>query len=552
MNVKRARFVICASAALTVLALVARPARANAQLISPGKLSTAHAELEGVRGCTNCHELRKTGIANGKCLSCHEVLATRMTAGRGYHAQRAQQSCAECHKEHFGRDFEVVRLDVATFDHARTGYRLETGHTRVECRACHRAERIESADVQDWTRAHGNAEATYLGLGTACITCHGTDDPHGGQFGQRKCDACHSAGEWNSPVRFDHARTSYPLTGRHRDVECGACHPTERANGASRVRYDGVPATGCNACHTDPHGGAMNNACASCHETGGWKRVSRATVENRFDHTRTRFPLRGRHAEAACADCHASALNAATGIAIRYAKGAGTATYPRPLFDGCQACHTDYHERAFAGSPGGPACGGCHTESGWSPVSFDIERHARTAYPLTGAHIAVACSACHGAGGRSTTAPPGRLASPVRPKAVFRLASQDCVACHREHSPHGERFGERPCSACHETATFEVKTFDHALAGREPCRSCHASDNPHRDQFGDAGCETCHETRSYRIERFDHTRARFTLDGAHARVPCAGCHTTGASDANGFVRYRPLRTECTACHGGAT
>src|SRR5512134_2620274 len=113
-----------AARATLVLVMLALSAEARGQLISPGKLSSAHEELEGVRACTNCHELRKTGASNAKCLSCHDPLAARITAGRGYHAKLAQQPCAECHEEHFGREFKLVRLDADSFDHARTGYAL--------------------------------------------------------------------------------------------------------------------------------------------------------------------------------------------------------------------------------------------------------------------------------------------------------------------------------------------------------------------------------------------------------------------------------------------
>ena len=38
------------------------------------------------------------------------------------------------------------------------------------------------------------------------------------------------------------------------------------------------------------------------------------------------------------------------------------------------------------------SCATCHTTSGWSPATFD---HAKTGFPLTGAHATVACAQCH-------------------------------------------------------------------------------------------------------------------------------------------------------------
>ena len=118
------------------LALVAAPP-ARAQVISPGKLSAPHADLEGMRNCTECHELGKAGADDRRCLACHAPLARRIAAGRGLHARFRNQQCAACHKEHFGRDFELVRFDPRGFDHARTGFRLSPSHARMECRDCH-------------------------------------------------------------------------------------------------------------------------------------------------------------------------------------------------------------------------------------------------------------------------------------------------------------------------------------------------------------------------------------------------------------------------------
>ena len=50
---------------------------------------------------------------------------------------------------------------------------------------------------------------------------------------------------------------------------------------------------------------------------------------------------------------------------------------------------------------------------------------------------------------------------------------------------------------------------------------------------------------------FDHEKdARFPLGEAHRDVACAACHT-GTIEAGGekLVRYRPLKMECSDCHG---
>ena len=53
--------------------------------ISPGKLTTAHAELEGIMNCTQCHDLGNK-VTNTKCLACHEEIQELTDQNRGYHA----------------------------------------------------------------------------------------------------------------------------------------------------------------------------------------------------------------------------------------------------------------------------------------------------------------------------------------------------------------------------------------------------------------------------------------------------------------------------------
>ena len=83
-------------------------------------------------------------------------------------------------------------------------------------------------------------------------------------------------------TRFDHSTTRFPLSGKHRDVSCNLCHPSDR--------YEKT-AMDCQSCHglDDVHLGRFGSDCASCHAQEGWKQV-------RFDHSRdTKFALRGSH-----------------------------------------------------------------------------------------------------------------------------------------------------------------------------------------------------------------------------------------------------------------
>jgi len=479
-----------------LLVLLALPSPLPAQLLAPGKLAAPHASLDGIRNCTSCHVLGSAGAADDRCLTCHELIRTRVAARKGYHPGLRDQSCAACHKDHFGRDFALVRFDTASFDHAKAGWTLQGTHaTAVECRECHRASLVRAADVRSRLTNPKELAKTFLGLDTTCESCHEADGPHGAQFDDRRCRECHLETEWTDLARFDHAHTRYPLTGLHRRVTCEQCHkPTSRTAGSAR--YRGISFNSCASCHTDPHAGAMGKDCSACHATGGWNRIDGTVLRDRFDHSTTSFALLGSHATLDCAACHERTRPSPRGIRMSFLPTRTPSSLARPNAEQCGSCHVDYHDGVFAQGGSAQRCEGCHGQDAWLPTSYGIERHNREAtFSLTGAHLVSPCTACHA--GATAAAPP-----------VFRLPDRDCVACHAQHDPH---------------------------AG----------------QFGAADCATCHDTRAFTPSTFDHATARFALDGAHAKVTCESCHPKETVDGRNIRRYRPLPRECRNCHGGA-
>lgn len=521
--------------------------RASGQILSPGKLSEAHASLEGVRSCTSCHEPGQRGASSERCLACHEPLARRIAVGKGYHARVTRHACAECHREHFGRDFALVRLDTARFDHAtEAGFALRGAHAGVACADCHVLRRVAASDVREFVRRHGGAGHTMLGLPTTCAACHAMDDPHGDQFGGRACEQCHDEADWRRAPKFDHRRSAFPLTGLHRDVACSKCHPAVRraAGGAggkpadTALRFRPVEHGSCDACHTDEHRGAMAGACSGCHTTEGWSRLRGNALPGRFDHSLTRFPLHGAHARLECPACHSPRPAGDTAIRLTFPAGARGGPYPKPAAQSCASCHLDAHGGAFRSSLGGALCSRCHEERGWTPTTFGPERHdSTTGFALTGAHVAVACDDCHRPAGEA--------------KPVFRLAAGSCRDCHARDDPHGGRYGTQPCESCHRTTAFRDVTFDHSRVRERACADCHTPDSPHGGQFANRGCDACHVTGTFAISAFDHDRTRFPLTGAHARVACAACHRPVKEGGSTIVRYTPLPTDCAGCHAPA-
>jgi hypothetical protein len=527
--------------------------------ISPGELVTAHASLEGIAHCTQCHTLGRE-LSNAKCLACHTELRTRIEGGRGFHARFREKQCAECHKDHHGRTFAIVRFDTKTFDHSATGFVLEGKHRSQECQACHRADHVKARDIaNNGTLMSGR---TYLGLGTACLTCH--QDVHRAQLGVQ-CQSCHTADAWKPAVKFFHARTKYPLTGRHADVHCERCHRVMPDDGKT-VKYAGLAFERCSSCHEDPHKGKFRQPCERCHSTAGWNQG----IARGFDHSQTKFPLRGRHASVTCEGCHRTSRNPETG---KVTQGFAVARYQK-----CTDCHADSHRGEFAGRADKGACDACHTERGYVPSTFV---HATSRYALKGKHEKVVCAKCHAsaafdAGGRRV--PPD-----------FRVKQfDDCADCHAD--AHAGQFGRRAdkgaCDKCHSVEGFVPARFsaaDHAktrfaLGGSHlavPCAKCHPANtvkakstlkfiwneevrcelchkDPHGGQFARSkypGCVTCHGVEAWKTLKFSHDKTEFPLVGKHIPVPCKDCHKSTFVVGAGDIRtYTGTPTRCIDCH----
>ncbi len=529
-----------------------------ASQISPGDLATAHASLEGMGNCTQCHALGKE-VSNAKCLDCHSELRTRVNAGKGFHAKLTGKQCAECHNEHHGRGFTLVRFDRKKFNHDETGFTLEGKHRPLECAQCHTQEHISAKDVKA-NKALLDAR-TFMGLPTDCNGCHA--DQHKGQLALQ-CQNCHAAEGWKPAARFVHDRAKYRLTGRHVQVECGRCH-RPAPNDVRTVKYVGLEFDRCNSCHTDPHKGKFQKPCESCHSTNGWQ----TGAAKNFDHAVTKFPLRGRHAGVRCEQCH---------LPARGVDGKLTQNFAVKNFQKCADCHPDAHRGEFAQTKEKGACESCHNEDGWGQNRFV---HASSRYPLKGMHQKVECGKCHGA---ITVSVQGKRVPPDC--RVKKFAG--CMDCHQD--AHGGQFARRKdggaCEKCHTVDGFIPAAYsasDHGtsefplIGGHEavPCEKCHPSDrvrakstrlfawksgprceachkDPHAGQFANkkySGCESCHNPRGWNILAFNHEETKFPLKGKHAKVACVECHRPIVQTGSSRVRqYSGTPMRCVDCH----
>ncbi len=447
------------------------------------------------------------GLAT-RCGSCHK------DAHRG---QFGGTDCASCHGL---KKFRPAEL----FDHAKTKYPLTFAHAKVACERCHppaqaKAEPLATpgspgepaagASPPNVAAVQNVSNVLYRGTPTTCAACH--KDPHQGRFGQR-CESCHQTDAWKKIQRgnFDHARTGYPLTGKHDSVACEACHAAGKA-----LKIPGSDR--CAACHADVHSGQFalrksGGECGECHTTKGF-RPSSFTAS---DHDTSAYPLTGVHRKVDCAGCHRAlppAELARMGVALvapaippalppaAPKPPLATVTQFRFAARNCQDCHRDPHGGDADKHLGAEGCLSCHALTTWREIRFD---HATTKFALAGRHLKVGCTGCH-----KTKSVDGALKPPSTkawaPPREVRLAGAvlDCVSCHAD---------------------------------------------PHLAQVG-VVCDKCHTDANWNPERFNHDRdSTYKLEGAHRAVACVGCHPKEMNAGKAVMRLRPLGSACTDCH----
>jgi len=188
-------------------------------------------------------------------------------------------------------------------------------------------------------------------------------------------------------------------------------------------------------------------------------------------------------------------------------------------------------------------CLQCHNRSSWEDADFD---HNATNFPLTGAHVATECAACHTSGYSGT--------------------SMLCSSCHQLDydqavNPNHTSLGiASSCDDCHTTnpgwepALFPNHNDYYALNGAHAtvaencflchegnytntpntCYSCHTADynnttNPsHTAAQFPTDCESCHAESAWEPSTFDHDGQYFPIYSGEHRGEwnsCSDCHT---------------------------
>ncbi len=241
---------------------------------------------------------------------------------------------------------------------------------------------------------------------------------------QTRCGACHSPEGW-AKVVFDHARTGFPLEGRHREATCAGCH--------QGLDFKATVPQRCSTCHQDAHAGEFGARCEGCHDATSW--------ETKFDanaHRSTGFPLLGRHALIPCEECHLDARDR---------------SFSRAAVE-CAKCH----RQDYARTAGGPIdhaangfstrCTDCHGATTFRGANFPA--HEQCFEIRGGPHAGIACLDCH-------TSLHGMTATGTC--STFTAA---CTGCHthsqartdpRHTNVPGYQYKDRKCYECHRFST---------------------------------------------------------------------------------------------------
>jgi hypothetical protein len=349
--------------------------------------------------CALCHTNNNyNGSLPTACYGCHQADFTG-TTNPPHVSSGFPTDCTQCHN--------TTSWTTSTFNHNNTSFPLTGAHTTVPCASCH---------------INNNFGPN---IPTTCVNCHqadynGTTNPaHVAAGFPTDCTICHSTTNWTTST-FNHATTSFPLTGFHATMQCVQCH-------TSATTYNGSLPTLCSGCHMADYNGTTNpnhaashfpTTCDTCHTTTSWAGAV-------FNHNNTPFPLTGFHVNVPCTSCHINNVFA------------GTPTL-------CSGCHmADYTgttnpNHASAGWP--TTCDTCHTTTAWLPATLPTAYH--TLFPVNHGNANGVCTTCHANSADysvfSCTASchgSGNAANFNHPNVNgYVYNSVNCYACHKNGS----------------------------------------------------------------------------------------------------------------------
>jgi len=320
-------------------------------------------------------------------------------------------------------------------------------------------------------------------------------------------------GAANAAVKgFDHFNTDFPLSGKHSNTACDACHLNEVFKGTP-LKCSGCHnnklALGKNAKHI-----AANDNCDNCHTTANF---TKATV----DHASVigvctachQAPSGHFKTNAMCDDCHSSFAWT-------------PAQFDHNSIDRkkCKDCHNKGPNHM---KPSSKKCDDCHATDTWN-IPFD---HSVTS---------ASCESCHLQDKRGNHYPTsdvcGNCHSPTKwSDAQFdhaKVGGKKCKDCHNKGPEHFEPSSDK-CDDCHNSNNWDAK-FDHTKI-TAVCETCHLKDKSVRHPDTSDACGSCHTPAKWADNSLDHNSV----------TECRSCHQNNVPKAQG---HPSTSDECDACH----
>lgn len=338
-----------------------------------------------------------------------------------------------------------------------------------------------------------------------CTQCHTI----GAKISEQKCLSCHK--ELNARIKINRG---YHVSSEVKGKECISCHSEHHGLKFEMVRFD----------------------------------------KKTFDHKLTGYELTGAHKITDCKACHSPSNITVSSLKQKPETFLGLDTR-------CISCHDDYHQKTLSDN-----CASCHNTTDFKPAT--LFNHAKTDFPLAGAHKSVDCASCHKTEIRNGT----------KFQQFAGIPHKQCSSCHVD--VHKGNFGQQ-CKSCHSEESFHKISagpgFNHSVTGfklegkhqKLDCRSCHdksfglsghfkefkgkdnrdcrvCHEDVHEGKFGSL-CLDCHDQQSFKIastrelKQFDHNSTGFVLLGKHQQVDCRKCHQENYTT--------PLvHDQCISCH----
>ena len=422
----------------------------------------------------------------------------------------------------------LVGIDNCTKCHT-TGSKIST----QKCLDCHKE--IKASIVLK----KGFHATTEVGT-KECITCH--VEHKGRDFQIAKINR----------KTFDHAKMGFELKGVHATKECNACHNAKFISDpiykTRLFTFRGLKQN-CLNCHADFHQGKLPSNCLNCHNFDSFKNPKVVT----FDHSKTHFPLKGKHSSVGCLVCHKTEI----------VNGKPVQNFKNLLSESCTPCHKDVHETKF-----GNDCQQCHTEESFHNIkNISTFNHDLTKFALLGKHKSVTCKSCHKT---------EHFTDPIKHdkcsnchtdyhKGEFAkngVPTPDCKECHTNEGYKFTTFNIKrhnlttfplegahlatSCGACHKPQT----NWSFSKKGTK-CVECHTSEHKGKmseKYLANDNCTKCHNTRSWKSVKFDHELTGFKLEGVHASKACGDCHYQKNNNGERIQKFQSLTKDCNDCH----